>query len=550
MPTGDQTILARSRGVRSVLLLSFEDKEIRSTVEQMLPGAAVTVMTKADLIGRSVGAIIRALRSTPFDVAVLSLYGQTVARSRDTAMILLAGLRVSERYLRKEDGSWETVARHRWLTEILPKILVVALLGGIVVVVNRVVMWLAPSEFERPNPAITVSKAPTVLFIRPDLAGRAKAGGSVSHVKGIVNAFRRRGARVVYCADHRSPALPADVEQIIIPPLRSLAMIDELQMAAFNLQLLRRSRAIIDDVHPDIVYQRHALHHFAGGLLARRGGAMHILEMNGSEVWIRSEWSRLLLPGHARAAERSATSLTDRLSVISEGVRDQMRLLGVPDGRMMLAPNGVDPGEFCPDLDGRPVRDRYAIGTRVVVGFVGTFTKWHGTETLCDVIIRDDPALQDVHYLLIGDGDLRSSLQQAVELKGLAHRCTFTGFVPHEQAPSHLAACDILVSPHLGFAGGTPFFGSPTKLFEYMAMGRPIVASAIGQLATILHDEKNALLFQPGDVEAMTQALKRLVADAGLRSRLGAAARRDVVAQYTWDANLDRVLGLASIISD
>jgi glycosyltransferase involved in cell wall biosynthesis len=270
---------------------------------------------------------------------------------------------------------------------------------------------------------------------------------------------------------------------------------------------------------------------------------MHVLEVNASEIWIRKEWSRLMFRGHAVAAERCALEWTDRMSVVSEGVRDQLRALQVADGRMVVAPNGVDPQEFRPDLDGRAVKARLGLSGKLVVGFVGTYTKWHGVETLRDAILADDPALRDVRFLLIGDGDLRSSMQRAIADRGLADRCTFTGFVPHAETPSYLAACDILVSPHLGFSGGKPFFGSPTKLFEYMAMGRPVVASAIGQIATILSDGENALLFEAGDVDGLLAAIKRLASDPLLRDRLGSVARHDVTAHYTWDKNLDRVLG-------
>ena len=114
--------------------------------------------------------------------------------------------------------------------------------------------------------------------------------------------------------------------------------------------------------------------------------------------------------------------------------------------------------------------------------------------------------------------------------------------VPHAEMPAYLAACDILVSPHGRQADGEEFFGSPTKLFEYMASGRAIVASAVGQIAEVLVDERSALLVPPDDPDALCRAIVRLVDDACLRARLGRAARGSAEQCHTWRQNAERVL--------
>jgi glycosyltransferase involved in cell wall biosynthesis len=116
------------------------------------------------------------------------------------------------------------------------------------------------------------------------------------------------------------------------------------------------------------------------------------------------------------------------------------------------------------------------------------------------------------------------------------------GPVPHDQVPRLLDACDVLVSPHVPLDAGAEFFGSPTKLFEYMAMGKGIVASRLGQIGEVLEDEHTALLVQPGDVQELTEAILRLTTSPELRERLGAAARRAAVERHTWHHNAQRVL--------
>jgi glycosyltransferase involved in cell wall biosynthesis len=120
---------------------------------------------------------------------------------------------------------------------------------------------------------------------------------------------------------------------------------------------------------------------------------------------------------------------------------------------------------------------------------------------------------------------------------GALDATTFTGLVPQEDGPAYLAAGDVLVSPHVPNPDGTPFFGSPTKLFEYMAMGKGIVASNLDQIGEVLEHEKTALLVPPGDVNALAAGMARLCEDRILRECLGAEARRAVLERHTWRAH-------------
>jgi glycosyltransferase involved in cell wall biosynthesis len=121
-------------------------------------------------------------------------------------------------------------------------------------------------------------------------------------------------------------------------------------------------------------------------------------------------------------------------------------------------------------------------------------------------------------------------------------RVIFTGAVPHGRVPKLLDACDILVSPHIPLADGSDFFGSPTKIFEYMAMGKAIVASRLGQIGEVLADNETALLVEPGNVSELASAIVKLVESPELRARLGARAREVAIEKHTWRRNAARVL--------
>jgi glycosyltransferase involved in cell wall biosynthesis len=143
---------------------------------------------------------------------------------------------------------------------------------------------------------------------------------------------------------------------------------------------------------------------------------------------------------------------------------------------------------------------------------------------------------------MIGDGRRLEATRVVVKRMRLEREAIFAGRTTQDEGPSFLAAADILVAPHVPNPDGTPFFGSPTKLFEYMAMGRAIVASDLDQIGEVLRHEETALLVQPGDPEALADAIQRLIDDPKLRRRLGAAARARAVEAHTWRAHTQRIV--------
>src|SRR5262249_23717590 len=152
---------------------------------------------------------------------------------------------------------------------------------------------------------------------------------------------------------------------------------------------------------------------------------------------------------------------------------------------------------------------------------------WHGAEVLARAfakLIADDSMRARVRLLMIGDGARMSAVRKILAEAGALGSVVFTGLVPQERGPEYLAACDLLASPHVPNPDGSPFFGSPTKLFEYMAMGKGIVASNLDQIGEVLEHGRTAWLVPPGDVDGLAAGLARLVDDAGLRDALGVAA--------------------------
>ncbi len=129
---------------------------------------------------------------------------------------------------------------------------------------------------------------------------------------------------------------------------------------------------------------------------------------------------------------------------------------------------------------------------------------------------------------------MRSATEEILERQGVRDLCIFAGTGSLTEGSDHLAACDILVASHVPHVDGSKFFGSPTKLFEYMAMGKAIAASALEQMDQVLDDGVTALKAIPRDANDLARVLERLAGDAALRARLWAAARETAVNRHSW----------------
>jgi len=173
-----------------------------------------------------------------------------------------------------------------------------------------------------------------------------------------------------------------------------------------------------------------------------------------------------------------------------------------------------------------------------VLGFVGFVRDWHGLDAVLDGMAA--PGAAPVLFHIIGDGPARPALQAQAATLGIAERVRFAGLVPHEQVPDVVAGFDIALQPR------SVDYASPLKIFDYMAAGRAIVAPDQPNIREILEHERTALLFDPDRPRAMWQAIARLLGDAALRARLGAAALAELQARdYTWRANAARIVAWA-----
>jgi glycosyltransferase involved in cell wall biosynthesis len=392
---------------------------------------------------------------------------------------------------------------------------------------------------------VDLSAAP--VYLRTDLSFGLSSGGSIGHIAGVLNHLDYFAVQPIFLTTDMIPTVREDIETRMIMPKGNFWDFNELPGIYFNRVFIEEAEQHLKGRKVSFIYQRYSLNNYSGVELSKRLGMPFVLEYNGSEVWVSRNWGRpLKYEKLSECIELLNLKAADLIVVVSQPLKDELVVRGIDADKILVNPNGVDPDRYCPDVDGSRIRAQYLLDGKTVIGFIGTFGKWHGAEVLAEAfgqLLHRYPEYPGrVTLLMIGDGMTMPLVKENIKKFNMSENCILTGLIPQEEAPKYLAACDVLVASHKPNPDGTPFFGSPTKLFEYMAMGKGIVASDLDQIGEVLKHDHTAWLVKPGDVESLMIGLKTLIDDKKRRERLGKGARQEVVAKYTWREHTRRII--------
>jgi L-malate glycosyltransferase len=336
------------------------------------------------------------------------------------------------------------------------------------------------------------------------------------HLQRWALALHARGRRISVVSQQAAQALP-------LPPEITLHALP-LRSGAGYLLNAGPLRRLLARLQPDLLH----VHYASGyGTLARLAGwRPTLLSVWGSDVYSFPERGPLqawLLRGNLRAAQALAST--------SEAMADQVRRLWPGAGPITITPFGVDCTRFCPLPAERPH------GQPLTIGTVKTLAPAYGIDLLLQAFaqLRQRLPATAMRLRLVGGGPQWAELQALAQRLGLADAVTFTGPVVHEQVPAQLRQLDLYVAPSRHESFGV-------AVVEAMACGLPVLVSDAGGLPEVVQHGVSGLVVPAEDVAALTDALARLVADAGLRRRLAQAGRERVLALYDWPRCVDRMI--------
>jgi PEP-CTERM/exosortase A-associated glycosyltransferase len=245
-----------------------------------------------------------------------------------------------------------------------------------------------------------------------------------------------------------------------------------------------------------------------------------------------------------REAETAAMREADAIVTLSETMRaDILARGGVDADRVVVVPNAVDVAEFLPGPRDETLAARLGLGDEPVIGYISSFTAYEGIRYLIEATAELRRRGRRVRCLLVGDGEERLSLEAAARAADLIDGSViFTGRVPHDRIQDYYRLIDVFVVPRTN--DRVSQLVTPLKPYEAMATERALVVSGVAALREIVVDGETGRTFTPEDPISLADVLEPLLDDPAERARLGAAARRWVAANRTWDQNGQRYLAL------
>jgi glycosyltransferase involved in cell wall biosynthesis len=368
-----------------------------------------------------------------------------------------------------------------------------------------------------------------ILYCAMDQTVPGTKGGSV-HVKAVAQGLAALGHEIHAIVSPGGPLPPDGVTWIAMKP----------PFGAKQLRWMRRAavEAIARSTAADVVMERY--YNFAGEGIgaAKATGAKAVLEVNAPVIDYpgspKALLDRALMVQPMRRWRNRICARADLIVTPNAAILPA----GTPRSKIVELEWGADTDLFTADA---PLDPPYVRPAPIVAVFAGAFRSWHGAIHLVHALRElRQRGRSDFGGVFIGDGpELPRVKNAAADLEGVV----FTGAVPHERMPAHLAAADIGVAPfdvsaHRALSLG--FYWSPLKIFEYMAAGLPVVAPDVDRLQALVRHDREGLLYDASRPGALAAALECL-SDRARRQRLGASARRRAVDEYSWKAHCARL---------
>jgi glycosyltransferase involved in cell wall biosynthesis len=327
---------------------------------------------------------------------------------------------------------------------------------------------------------------------------------------------------------------PYDVIEINF--LKKKWMGKDLRLMLSNLLFYKKCKYQFKKNKPHFIYARYHIYGWAGIKLARKFSIPIIMHVDDLRVEIEKD--RLHFPKLAETFETAFLKRVDAICCPSKILKSLIIEKGVDEQKIFVTPNGINLDEFNNNSDGKEIRKRFGLEGKLIVGYVGVFTRLWGIYTILESAQKVLCQRKDIHFVLVGQGRAFPEVETFIKDEGLGDRFTLTGSVAHSEVPKYISAMDIGLAPYEHLE---PFYGSPMKIFEYMAMSKPVITTPQGQIKDLIAHGENGLLVAPNDPVGLAKAIMELIDNKDMMRNMGLKARA-TAESYTWEANARKIL--------
>ncbi len=372
-----------------------------------------------------------------------------------------------------------------------------------------------------------------ILYCLPHPAHRldSKEAGHIVRANAILDGLRKEGHEIVavQAADSATTQAAINAHRGLIKRFlpRTLALcFKDIARIIFSRRFAARVIETIRKERPDCILETHVALTVAGLRASKATNCPLVID--DLAPW----WEEEIEYGvHFRRLTRrvydQTTAQASLLIAVSSEIRQSLIDIGHSPEKIALVSNAIDESVLGTGGDGISVRRKFGIPEdAVVIVFTGSFQDYQRVDSLL-AAYAELRTTRPVHLLLIGDGRNRSQVEALAREMGIAEKVTFTGHVPYNAVAEYTAAGDIAVIP------ATNDYGNPMKLYDYIALGKPVVAPDQSTITDIVTHGESALLFEKEKTGGLSAALTKLVEDTNLRESLGKRVR-DLAEEHTW----------------
>jgi glycosyltransferase involved in cell wall biosynthesis len=229
-----------------------------------------------------------------------------------------------------------------------------------------------------------------------------------------------------------------------------------------------------------------------------------------------------------------ALKFSDRIIAVTPGIKSNLeKVFCIPGEKIIVVSNGANTSLFKP-LDQRACRKELSLDPEICyICFVGNLAPWQGIEYLVKAAPSIISRFPECRFLIVGDGVMKNELLKLSRELGVEDKFIFTGVVPYDRVPIYINASDVCAAPFI-FARNAKIGLSPLKLYEYMACGKPVVASNISGVSDALEASKGGIPVLPENPDALSEAVLKLLENPDLRIKLGLKGLSYVTENYSW----------------
>jgi glycosyltransferase involved in cell wall biosynthesis len=359
-----------------------------------------------------------------------------------------------------------------------------------------------------------------------DARFKGKAGGPIK-VYELTQNLIKLGHRVylfipkIGYPEQQTTAHVCPVPFIDLPVLRFISF----QAVAFLWALCVAMRKD----HPDIFYVR-IMWSFIPMILGKLLSVPVMLEINDSPHRAYASIKNPFKGTVVHLIDRISFYLSDHILPVTQKIAENMHTLEeIPWEKLTVLPSGTNIDLFHP-MDKRQYCRKLGFDESLTyIGFSGTFFRYQGIDTLIEATPSIIQKYPQVRFLILGDGPMKDTWQIMLTENDLEAYFIFPGFIPYEQVPSYCAVMDICVAPYHRSAGDS----SPVKIFDYLACGKPVVATDVGETGGFFSDSGAVMIVPPEDPAALAQGLNLLLENETLRAEMGEKGRAFVAGKYS-----------------